>query len=165
MKHNFSSAKKAILLIGFIGFLIGCQDMKYDIIKQSSDISSRIGNGWYKIEQSATDQDYRWMGQEAEIIIEPKSSIRAKITISISSFYKTRICNIILGDKIIANTHVPQEKETVLDFQADLTKGPNILRIVSPDPSQAPAEIPELKNPDTRKLSFVVSAISIKPLS
>jgi hypothetical protein len=165
MKADFSSAKKAFLVIGFIGFFIGCQDRKYDIIQQSSDITARVGNGWYGIEQTASDQDYRWMGQESEIIIEPKTNVRARISITLSSFNRTRICNILQADKVIANASVPKDKETVINFQVDLAKGSNVLKITSPDPVQAPSEIPELKNPDSRKLSFVVAAISIQTLS
>jgi hypothetical protein len=179
MSFKISTAMKFFALTVCILISAGCQTKDQssntqvssrqtakidDIFTQDSNIPARIGKGWYEPEQ-ASGKKYRWTGQDPEIMLEPTENAKAQIKIYLSSFYKTRQCNVILGDKIIANRNITADQPQVLDFQADLSKGLNTLKITSPDKSQAPAEIPELKNTDSRSLLFVVWSISMKIIS
>ena len=173
MRVKIVSAPKAlVLLLGCLCFLVGCQSetstitkdnkANKDIFSKDSDIAAKVGKGWYEIQTIPSGASCRWNGQESEILIEHEENTKATVKIYLSSFYKPRICNVMFGDKILLSKSIPQDREGVLDFPVDLVKGPNVLKITSPDKSQSPAEIPELKNKDGRSLSFVVSSISVK---
>jgi anaerobic magnesium-protoporphyrin IX monomethyl ester cyclase len=126
-----------------------------------SDMPARIGTGWHQAQEDSGTH-YQWTGQEAEILIEPAESTQAKIIISLNSFYKARRCDLSLNGKRIASKNISKDQKEALELVADFIQGPNILKISSPDKSQAPAEIPQLLNPDKRSLSFVLWFISIK---
>jgi hypothetical protein len=67
-----------------------------------------------------------------------------------------------MTEKKIASKIIPQDSTEVMEFDVELVKGLNSLKITSPDKSQAPSEIAELSNSDKRSLSFVVWSIAIK---
>jgi hypothetical protein len=168
MNINTGSVRLIIIWSVCICFLNGCQDKEQaengDIFNEKSDITAKVDKGWHQLEQSSSGQRYRWTGQEADLVIEPSENTKAQIKIYLSSFSKARNCNVLFGDKTLISKSVSEARLEVLDFQANLVKGKNVLRITSPEKSQSPAEIPEMKSQDNRSLSFVVSSISIKKI-
>jgi hypothetical protein len=132
-----------------------------DIFANDSDVPAKIGSGWHPL-QTDSGKFYRWAEQDPEIIIEPASGTQAKIAVYLGSFYKNRRCDLALNAKKIASKEIAKEKVESFEFIAPLVKGPNVLKISSPDKCQIPAEIPELSNSDKRCLSFVFWSVSIK---
>jgi hypothetical protein len=182
MRIKVGSVKLLFLLIMAIFPLAGCQSPNPtssptpapaassatsatpaggDIFTSDSDIPTKVGDGWHQL-QKDSGKYYRWSGQQSEIILEPAENTRAKVVIYLNSFNKTRRCDLSMNGKSVASKDITKDKKEVLEFIVDLVKGTNVLKISSPDKSQAPTEIPELSNSDKRSLSFVFWSVAIK---
>jgi hypothetical protein len=173
VRNSNNSTKIALILLAYFCFLSGCQKEEAqnqlkssDIFAVNSAIPAKIGKGWHHIEQTYSEpiSRWRWTDQDAEIIVESLSNAKASISIVLKSFYKARQCDVMLGDKLLVSRSVPQDRAISIETPVDLNQGVNILRITSPDMSQAAATIPELKSHDVRKLSFAVFSITIKKI-
>jgi hypothetical protein len=179
MKIKTGFVKLLILLIIAIFPLAGCQSPKpaatpkpaavlkpepSDIFTSDSDIPAKIGAGWHQLQEDSGTY-YRWASQESEMIIEPAENTRAKVIIYLNSFNKTRRCDLTVNGKNVASKDITKDQSEKLEFVTDLVQGSNILKVSSPDKSQAPADIPHLSNPDKRSLSFVFWSVSIKKTS
>jgi hypothetical protein len=171
MKHVIASLTILLILPACLFFLSGCQKKENqnqvtasDIFTENSDIPAKVGKGWHKIEQSGPRNLWRWTEQDAEVVLEPSSDAKASVVITLKSFHSPRQCNVMLGDKLLVSKSVPQDGLINIETPVSLVKGSNVLRITSPDKSQAPASIPELKSHDVRNLSFVVFSIAIKKI-
>jgi hypothetical protein len=131
-----------------------------DIFSSDSDIPAHVGAGWYQL-QNDSGSNYRWAGQQSQLIIEPPASTRARIVLYLSSFQKTRRCNVAMNGKVVAIRDIPDKQAAKLEFVADLLPGHNVMTVSSPDRSDAPADVPDLSSSDERSLSFVFWSVSI----
>lgn len=172
---NIQGPRKSLVrdnVTGVVGYLNGERAINSDDnlflanhYKGNDDIftEDKVGvflKGWYDLEKNESSR-WRWIEQDSELQIYSAENKRNKLVIGINSFYRSRNCEIYLGNEKVFSGVIGTNHQLV-ESTVDLVAGFNMIKIVSLEESQAPKEIPNLKNGDSRKLSFVISSISFQ---
>lgn len=124
-----------------------------DIINNGS-----ISTGWYGLENWGGTPT-RWIENNGTIKMYFSEGKKATIALNVTSFYRPRILQVYINDKLELQTTVSSWQE--LSIRADFIEGDYLMRFYTPDGCQRPIDIPELNNSDSRCLSLAFQNITI----
>lgn len=125
----------------------------------AQDLTGGFAGNWHGLRKTP-ETAARWIGDDASLLFEAKPRKNVTISFKASSFYKPRHMRVVLNDTVVLETVVPLGL-SAFEFKADVADF-NALTIYASEPAQTPADLPELNNPDARKLSFELSGFTIK---
>lgn len=147
------------------------------IPKEDGSVELNVGDRLYRIHDTSAIQFLvkfynfyypekwgRWSPNDSAIEIYSSKNSVGLLKLKLSSFYKPRDLEIYANDKLILQQKIPSSAKEEIEIVLQLKKGVNKIRFFTPDGCQRPSDIPELKNPDKRCLSFAVFELSINSL-
>jgi hypothetical protein len=133
-----------------------------DLENFSLDSKSKVfckGGNWHGLE-SLQDIPSSWISNNASILIFAPENSNSSLSFNTLSFYKPRMQQIYLNDKLIYEQNI-KTIFTEVKIPIKLKKGENVLRFYTPEGCQRPIEIPELNNMDRRCLSLAFQNITL----
>jgi hypothetical protein len=118
-----------------------------------------LNTNWYGLEDWH-DISTRWMSNNATILVYSNEDRTTNMSFNAMSFFDQRTFQVYLDDNVIHKQNISTYFEEI-EISFELNKGINIIKFYTPDRCQRPADIPELKNRDTRCLSFAFQNITL----
>jgi hypothetical protein len=122
------------------------------------DVPTKL-SGWYW-QETINGIHYQWMSNNATIGYYSMKDENASISLRLASFYKPRTLQLYENNDLIWNQTITTEF-TDINMSVQFKKGYNNIVFYSVDGTYSPQDIPELNNPDSRNLSFIVSDIRV----
>lgn len=131
------------------------------IVNPPQDIiaKGKLGKGWYGVE-TWDGTSTRWMENDSLVNLYSPENRTVNLSLRLTSFYRPRTLEIYTGNKLVARIAVPT---SFINLSAPilLLNGMNSLSLHVPEGCERPCDITELKNPDSRCLSFAVQNVIV----
>ena len=118
-----------------------------------------LGSGWQGLDNwSGTPS--RWMGNNANILVDPDNARVTWLNFTAMSFAKERPVSIVVNNETVGSYQI-EPRIGYVSVPVRINKGMNSLVIVSPDGCERPVNNASYNNTDPRCLSIALQNISI----
>jgi hypothetical protein len=125
-----------------------------------NDAMAEFSEGFHDLENWSTGNS-RWMNNHAVMyFLAQNPGSEATITFNLGSFHIYRTCQILFNGQEVYRQVLPPYQDQLVQFAVKL-RDLNKLEIKSSEPANAPADFPELNNPDPRSLAFYIMNVNI----
>lgn len=131
------------------------------VLQDLEDINeiTLLNTNWYGLEYWH-DVPTRWMSNNATIPVYSNEYRTTNMSLNVTSFFEPKTLQVYSGNNIVHEQNISAHFEE-MEISFELNKGINIIKFYTPNGCQRPADIPELKNRDTRRLSFAFQNITL----
>lgn len=120
--------------------------------------------GWYS--KNKEDTFEKWMSQNGSILIySDQDGKSVEMTFNALSFYKQRTMAIYINNNLTMEKNISNTDYVKVMINLPLNKGSNIIQFHAIGGPERPSNVPELMNPDSRLLSFLIRNIQIMEIN